>query len=156
MLIYLAAFLIGVIAGLRTMTAPLAISWAAHLGWINLENSWLTFFGYAYTPYIFTLLAIGELISDQLPGTPSRKTPMQFGARIVSGAVCGAALGASQGSLVIGLILGIFGAIAGTLGGYEARKRLVQAIDGKDLPIALLEDLVAVGGAFLIVSNLTR
>jgi uncharacterized membrane protein len=156
MLIYLAAFLIGVIAGLRAMSAPMAVSWAANLGWIHIENSWLAFLGYAYTPYIFTLPAIGELITDQLPGTPSRKTPMQFGARIVSGAVCGAALGASQGSLFIGLILGILGAIAGTLGGYEARKRLVQATGGKDLPIALLEDLVAVGGAFLIVTSLTR
>jgi len=29
---------------------------------------------------------------------------------------------------------------------------LVKAIGGKDLPIALLEDVIAIGGAFWIVS----
>ncbi|WP_425993766.1 hypothetical protein [Caulobacter sp. DWR1-3-2b1] len=33
---YLLALLIGVVAGLRAMTAPAAISWAAHLGWLPL------------------------------------------------------------------------------------------------------------------------
>ena len=154
MFVYLAAFLIGMIAGLRAMTAPMAVSWAARLGWINIENSWLAFLGYAYTPYILSVLAIGELITDQLPSTPSRKVPIQFGTRIVTGALSGAAIGASQGAFMIGLILGILGAIAGTLGGAEARARLVKSIGGKDLPIALLEDLIAVGGAFLIVSSL--
>jgi uncharacterized membrane protein len=151
MSIYILAFLIGVVAGLRAMTAPAAISWAARLGWLPLENTWLAFLGYSFTPYIFSILAIGELITDQLPKTPSRKVPVQFGTRIVIGAVCGAAIGASADALIGGLILGIFGAIAGTLGGFEARSRLVKAIGGNDLPIALLEDLVAIGGAFLIV-----
>ena len=43
----------------------------------------------------------------------------------------------------------------GTLGGYEARKRLVAATGGRDLPIALVEDAVAVLGALLIVSSLS-
>ena len=48
---------------------------------------------------------------------------------------------------------GALGGIAGTLGGYEFRARLVKAIGGNDLPIALLEDIIAVGGAILIVSR---
>jgi uncharacterized membrane protein len=43
----------------------------------------------------------------------------------------------------------------GTLGSYEARMRLVKAIGGKDLPIALLEDAVAICGGLLIVSRLS-
>ena len=82
----LLAFLIGMVSGLRAMTAPAAVSWAAHLGWLHLENTWLAFLGFAATPYVFSLLAIGELITDQLPGTPSRKVPMQFGTRIFVGA----------------------------------------------------------------------
>jgi uncharacterized membrane protein len=54
---------------------------------------------------------------------------------------------------MFGLVLGVIGAIAGTLGGYELRVRLVKATGGKDLPIALLEDAIAIGGAFLIVSR---
>ncbi|WP_353644859.1 DUF4126 domain-containing protein [Mesorhizobium sp. WSM2239] len=155
MTVLILALLIGVIAGLRSMTAPAAVSWAAYLGWLPLDNSWAAFLGYRFTPWIFTVLAVTELISDQLPGTPSRKVPLAFGTRIVSGAFCGAAIGTAGGALVGGLIAGAVGAVLGTLGGYEARKRLVAAIDGKDLPIALLEDAVAIVGAFLIVSAAT-
>ncbi|MEO7651660.1 MAG: DUF4126 family protein [Bryobacteraceae bacterium] len=145
------AFLIGVIAGLRAMTAPAAVSWAARLGWLHLEGTPLAFLGYAATPYIFTLLAIGELISDQLPSTPSRKAPPGFIVRILMGGLCGGAFGAAGQNLIGGLVAGVLGAVAGTLGGYEFRVRLVRATGGKDLPIALLEDAIAIGGAFLIV-----
>ena len=149
----LLAFLIGGVAGLRAMTAPAAVSWAAQLGWLDLKGSALAFFGFRFTPYIFTLLAILELVSDQLPKTPSRKAPMQFIARIVSGALCGAAIGAARGALIVGLIAGAAGAVAGTLGGYEFRSRLVRATGGRDLPIALVEDAIAIGGALWIVAS---
>ena len=155
MFTYVLAFLIGVIAGLRALTAPAAVSWAARLGWLHLENTWLAFLGYAATPYIFSVLAVGELINDKLPKAPSRKAPPGFIARIVTGALCGAALAAADGSLIAGLLAGVLGAIAGTLGGYEFRARLVRAIGGKDLPIALLEDALAIGGAALIVSRVS-
>jgi uncharacterized membrane protein len=151
--IYVLAFCIGMIAGLRAMTAPAAISWAAHLGWLHLDNTPLAFFGYSTATYVFSALAIVELITDQLPSTPSRKTPIQFGARIVSGALCGAALGAPSDALLAGALAGAIGAVAGTLGGAEVRSRLAKSF-GKDLPAALLEDAVALGGAFLIVSRL--
>ena len=149
--IYLLALLIGIVAGLRTMTAPAAVSWAAYLGWLPLQNTPLAFLGYVAVPYVFTLLAIGELIADQLPKTPSRKVPMQFGARIVSGALCGAAIGAAAGTLAGGLVAGVIGAVIGTLGGAEARARLARAF-GRDVPAALIEDAVAIVGAYLIVA----
>jgi uncharacterized membrane protein len=155
MFIYVLAFLIGVIAGLRSMTAPAAVSWAARMGWLHLENTGLAFLGYAATPYILSVLAVGELIIDKLPKTPSRKAPVPFIGRIVIGALCGAALGATSAGLIGGLLAGVLGAVAGTLGGYEFRARLVRAIGGKDLPIALLEDVIAVGGAALIVSRVS-
>jgi uncharacterized membrane protein len=150
MSVYLWAFLIGVVAGLRSLTPLAAVSWAARLGWLHLENTWLAWLGYAASPYIFTVLAIVELVTDQLPKTPSRKAPPAFGARIVTGALCGAALGASADVLAGGLVAGVLGAIAGTFGGYEFRARLARAA-GKDLPIALLEDAIAIGAAVLIV-----
>jgi uncharacterized membrane protein len=150
MTLYFLALCIGVIAGLRTMMAPAAISWAAALGFLPLAATPLAFLGYAYTPYIFTVLAIGELISDQLPRTPSRKVPVQFGGRLVSGALCGAALGFAGGSWIGGLVAGIIGAVIGTLGGAAARARLAQAF-GRDLPAALIEDAIALLGALLVV-----
>jgi len=155
MSITLLAFLIGVVAGLRALTAPAAVSWAARLGWVHLEGTPLAFLGFAVTPYIFTLLAIVELISDQLPKTPSRKTPPQFIARIMSGAFCGAAVGAHADLLIAGLAAGAVGAVAGTLGGYELRTRLVRADRGVDLPIALLEDAIAIGLAIWIVASVS-
>lgn len=150
---YLLAFVIGVVAGLRSMTPPAVVSWAARLGWLRLENTPLAFIGYAATPYILTLFAIAELVNDKLPQAPSRKTLAPFTARIVTGAFSGAALGAASGALLAGLLAGALGGVAGTLGGYEFRKRLVKATGGKDLPIALLEDAIAICAAFWIVSR---
>jgi uncharacterized membrane protein len=52
-----------------------------------------------------------------------------------------------------GLIAGILGAVIGTVGGYAFRARLASAF-GKDRPAALIEDAIAIGGAFLIVAAL--
>lgn len=149
MTVYLLALLIGVIAGLRAMTAPAMVSWAAHLGWLDLGGTWLAFLGNSWTRWILTLLALGELITDQLPSTPSRKVPAQFGARIVTGALSGAAIGAGSGALIGGLLAGVVGAVIGTLGGSAFRARLAKTF-GSDRPAALIEDAVAIGGALLI------
>jgi uncharacterized membrane protein len=146
------AFLIGVVAGLRAMMAPAAISWAARLGWIETGGTWLAFLGHAVTPWIFTALAAVELVTDQLPSTPSRTVPPQFGARLLSGALCGTAIGVSAGAAVAGLVAGVLGAVAGTLGGSAARGALARAF-GSDRPAALLEDAAAIGGALLIVMS---
>jgi len=148
---FVLAILIGVVAGLRAMMAPAAISWAAALGWLPVEGTALAFMGYKWTPYIFTALAAVELITDQLPSTPSRKVPMQFGTRILLGGLSGAAIG-TQENMVIGLICGIVGAIFGTLGGAAVRGKLA-AIFGKDLPAALIEDVIAILGAVLIARS---
>jgi len=147
------AFLIGLVAGLRAMTAPAAVSWAARLGWLNLHGAPLAFLGAAVTPWIFTVAALGELVNDKLPKTGSRKAPPQFIARIVMGALCGAAVTAAAQGIVPGLVAGALGAVAGTLGGSEFRSRLVGATGGKDLPIALLEDAIAIALAFWVVSR---
>jgi uncharacterized membrane protein len=164
MFAYFLSFLIGIIAGLRSMTAPAVVSWAARLGWLHLENTWLAFMGFAAAPYIWSVLAIGELIADKLPSTPSRKAPIGFSGRILTGALCGAAVtmgsraasdaqAGGGNSWIIGLAAGILGAIVGTLGGYEFRARLVKAVGGRDLPIALLEDAIAILGGLLIASR---
>jgi uncharacterized membrane protein len=150
MTFYILALLIGIVAGLRNMTAAAAVSWAAYLGWLPLQGTSLAFLGAPITPYIFTVLAIAELFADQWSKTPSRKAPPSFAIRLVVGAISGAAIGTAGGALVAGLVLGVIGAIIGTLGGYAARLRLANAL-GRDLPAALIEDVIAVVGAVLIV-----
>ncbi|MFT4251832.1 MAG: DUF4126 family protein [Caulobacter sp.] len=151
MTLYVLALLIGVIAGLRAMTAPAAVAWGAHLGWIPLAGTPLAWLGNNIAVWIFTGLAAIELVTDQLPFTPSRKVPPQFGARIVSGGFCGAAIGFAGGSWIVGAVLGVIGAVAGTLGGAAARGKLAAAFK-RDTPAALIEDVIALGGAYLIVS----
>jgi uncharacterized membrane protein len=153
MSLYLFALLIGVVAGLRAMTAPAAVAWGAHLGLVPLEGTPLAWVGGAIAPWVFTALAVLELVGDQLPQTPSRKVPVQFGTRLLSGAFCGAAVCIASDAWIAGAVLGTIGAIVGTLGGADFRGRLAKAF-GRDLPAGLLEDAVAVGGAALVVSAL--
>ncbi|MGF7175224.1 DUF4126 family protein [Azospirillum doebereinerae] len=149
-MVVLLALPIGIVAGLRAMTAPAAVGWAAHLGWLPLTENWLSWLGHVWTPWILTALALGELVTDQLPSTPSRTVPVQFGTRIAMGALCGAALGAAGGAMLPGVLAGAVGAVAGTLGGRAARARLAASL-GSDRPAALIEDAVAILGALLIV-----
>ncbi|HSB60277.1 MAG TPA: DUF4126 domain-containing protein [Vicinamibacteria bacterium] len=132
------------------MSAPAVVAWAARIGRLPLDGTWLAFLGYAWTPWILSLFAAGELVTDQLPSTPSRKVPVQFGTRILMGGVCGGAVAAAGGSMTAGALAGVAGAVAGTLGGAALRARLAAAF-GSDRPAALLEDAVAIGGAILIV-----
>ena len=81
----LLAFAIGIVAGLRSMTAPAVTAWAAHLGRLNLQNSALAFMGSMWAAGIFTLAALGELVADKLPMTPARTKPGPLAGRSVMG-----------------------------------------------------------------------
>lgn len=139
----LASFLIGLVAGLRTMTAPAAVAWAAWLGWIDIGTTWAGFMASPWAVGIFSIAALGEYVADQLPSTPSRTVPQQFGARLVSGAFTGAVLGAAAGGTALGLVAGLVGAVAGAYGGAWARGRLASSF-GRDRPAAFIEDGVAI------------
>ena len=148
MLIVLAV-LIGIIAGLRAFTAPAAVSLAVRYGHLGVAGTPLAFLGYRWTPWILLALALAELVGDQLPATPSRKVPLQFGTRVVMGALAGAAIAAS-GGLALGAVAGAIGAVIGTLGGAAARAKLAAAFRS-DRRAALIEDVIAIGGAWLLV-----
>ena len=150
---YLIALGIGFVAGLRAMTAPAAIAWAAYLGWLPLAGTIVAFLGSIWAVGILTLLALLELIGDQLPSTPSRKVPVQFATRLLMGALCGAAIGAVANVLLAGMACGAVGAVLGTYIGAAFRGALAKAF-GRDLPAALIEDVIAIGGAYLLLHGL--
>jgi uncharacterized membrane protein len=153
MVILLYAFLLGCVCGLRSMTAPAVVAWGAHLGWLHLEGSLLAFLANKISLFIFSLFALGELIADKLPFIPPRIQAGPLGVRILFGAMCGAALCFSAAaSPVLGAILGGLGGIAGAFAGYAYRRRFSLTVP--DLLLALVEDLVAVGGGLLLVSHL--
>ena len=146
---------IGAVAGLRTLAAPAVLAWAAKRRWIRLGNSPFATIISAQASTRLTDLAVSELIADKLPFTPSRLKAGPLASRVVSGAVCGATIyGVVERPLVEGAVLGGVGAIAGALAGYHVRKRLRH--DMPDLGVAVLEDVLAIGGAVLITALAAR
>jgi uncharacterized membrane protein len=150
--VFVLALGIGIVAGLRSLTAPAVVAWGAHLGWLNLHGSPLAFIGSTTAVAILSVLAIGELIADKLPMIPKRTAPAPLMARVVTGGLCGACLCAAVGkSLLVGTLLGGIGGIVGAFLGYGIRRRLDLRI--RDLVVAVCEDLVAVGLALFLVSR---
>jgi uncharacterized membrane protein len=149
-MLLLCAFLVGLVAGLRCMMAPAIVSWSARLGVLNVGQTIMALMNYRITAVIFTVLALAELINDKLPRAGSRKRPLPFIMRILSGSLVGATVGASGGQLTAGFICGAVGAVAGTLGGAWTRAKLASAF-GRDFPAAILEDITAIAIAIFAV-----
>ncbi len=151
-MVLLFALGIGIVAGLRTMTAPAVVAWATHLAWLDLWGSYFAFMGSKWAVILFTIAALGEFVVDQLPKTPPRTTAGPLAARIVMGALTGACLAVSgRAPLMVGAVLGAVGAVIGALAGYKARVGLVRRLNVPDFAIAIPEDLVAIGMALLMV-----
>jgi uncharacterized membrane protein len=152
--VLLLAFAIGFIAGLRSLTAPAVVAWAAHRGWLNLQGTPLSFMGSIAAVATFTILAVVELVTDQLPSTPARTKPPGLIARILLGGLSGAAVAlAGRQSAAVGCALGALGGVVGAFVGYQVRTGLVRALKVPDFVIAVLEDLAAVAGALFIVTR---
>ncbi len=150
----LLAFAIGVVAGLRSMTAPAVVAWAAHCGWLNLAGSPLSFVGSTPAVAILTLAALGEFVADKLPRTPARTSAFPLIFRVVVGGFTGACVAVAGGaSMTTGIVLGAAGAIVGSFGGFYARTGLVKALRVRDLVIAIPEDLIAISLGLFVVSR---
>ena len=149
----LLAFLIGFLTGLRSFTPAAATAWAGYLGWLTLQG-WLEDVGTMLGVAIFTGLALAELAADKSPRMPNRTSSRGLSARIFMGGLTGACIASAGGeSLVLGAILGSFGGIAGCFAGYEGRRRLVRAWGKPDYYVAVVEDLLSVGGSIWVVTR---
>ena len=149
----LVALGLGFVTGIRCFTAPAAVSWAAHLGWLNLQGTPFAFMSSTAVVVIASVLAVGEFFGDQYPKTPSRVSPGPLICRIGCGGVAGACVSASAGQpLLIGGLVGGAGGVLGAVTAYQVRGRLVQDLKVKDLFVGLSEDVLAIGLAYLLVS----
>lgn len=136
---FISALLLGVTAGLRTMTAPASLALAQQ----EPGARKIRLLGDPRTSRVLTYLALGELIFDKLPFAPSRIAPAGLSGRMLSGAMCGAAV--AQEDQAAGALLGMAGALASSFAGYSLRKRAGKASGLPDPLIALAEDGLAVG-----------
>jgi uncharacterized membrane protein len=147
-----AIFAIGALSGLRALSPIAVVCWLGLLHRLPLTG-WDSFAGSKVAAGLFSLGAVGELISDKLPKTPSRLKQPGFSIRIVTGGLCGAILAtAGSFSLIGGVLLGAIGAVAGSYLGYFARSRITGNFGLPDLPVALVEDIICIAGSFFVVS----
>ena len=147
-------FVLGFVNGLRTLTPVAVVCWGARLHWYSLAHTSFSFLAHPVSLIVFSILAVGELIGDKLPKTPSRITTLPLIGRIVFGAGCAAALAAVAGAaLFTGILMGAAGAVVGAYSGFLLRRALTTRGRLPDLPVALVEDIVAIGGAFFVVSR---
>ena len=148
--------LLGLVTGLRTMTAMAVLCWFAYAGQLSVGDSWAAWSGKLITAIIFTVLALGEYIGDKLPKTPNRTSPFPLIARLVFAGLVGAIVADGlNGSGVEGVILCVLGAVIGAFAGILIRREIVQRLGSKDWPVALAEDLSAVLGAILAMGVIT-
>ena len=133
----IAAFLIGLVVGMRTLTAPAVLLWVRDRGGI-----WAI---------VVSIGAIVEYALDIHPKAGARTGPPGLIPRILSGAFCGWQLTAMHGGSAIGgALLGAVGAVAGTFGSLPLRMAAIKAIGL--VPSGLTEDVLAIVLAFLVIA----
>jgi uncharacterized membrane protein len=154
---FLLAFLLGCVDGLRSLTAPALVCWAAHFGWLHLAGTKLTFINHQSTLIVFTFLAVLELIADKLPRTPARTAPLGLIARISLGGACGLALAMSAGtSLTASVLLASIGGLVGAFVGYHSRRLIVTKAHVPDFAVAVVEDVIAIAGGLLVLRHFAQ
>ncbi len=147
--------LLGVVTGMRSMTAIAVLCWFAHEGYFPLDDTWAAWAGKLSTTLIFTALALAEFVADKLPKTPNRTAPGLLLVRVVIGGLVGAIVAVGlEGSDIEGIILGVGGALIGAFAGFLIRRELANRF-GKDWPVALIEDASAIMGAIFAMGVIT-
>jgi uncharacterized membrane protein len=100
----------------------------------------------------FGLAAVGELVGDKLPFTPSRLDPLPLAGRLGFGGAAGAVVArAAGGPAILGLAAGAAGGLLGAFGGYRARVAAGRATGVPDPVWGAVEDAVAVSIGLLAV-----
>jgi uncharacterized membrane protein len=148
--------LLGLVTGMRSMTAMAVLCWFAYRGDLSLDGTWASWAGKLVTAIIFTVLALGEFVADKLPKASNRTALGPLLVRVVLGGLIGAIVAAGlNGSEFEGIILGVGGALIGTFGGFLVRREIVLRLGRKDWPVALVEDASAILFAVLAMGIVT-
>lgn len=153
--IVLAALQLGAFTGLHSFTPLAVVCWATKLKWLSLAATPFAFFGSNVVIAVATFLAVGELIGDKLPWIPNRTTLLPLAGRMTMATLCALALCFASGTAPAWPIgAAILGAVAAALAGFYLRRALTSRAQLPDLLVAAVEDLIAVGGSFLVLAHL--
>ncbi|GAC1355502.1 MAG: hypothetical protein NVS4B11_38720 [Ktedonobacteraceae bacterium] len=147
--VYFRAGLLGFVTGLRSMTPLALLNWTRRIG-VDADSAVEQFLDAPASRIVSSLLAVGELVGDKLPFTPSRLDAGPFIGRIVIGALAGATIcQRSRVSPIVGAAIGATTASAGTAAGYYGRKALSKIKFIPSFVWASAEDTLALGLGYL-------
>lgn len=144
--------LLGVCTGLRTLTPIAVLSWFAYLHALHLVG-WHAFAASLVSVILFTAMALGEYIGDKLPTTPSRTSAVGLIGRSCFGALAGLLLAQPLAlNTTTSLLIGVLGALIGAYAGWFVRTRSVVALRSADWPVAVIEDVIAIGASITLLN----
>jgi uncharacterized membrane protein len=149
------AAMLGVLAGMRSMTAPMIVS---HLLSELPEPPNLPFplslLSEEWVAAGLKLAAVGEISADKAPFMPSRLAALPLSGRVGMGAVSAAAWAWSQekSPVVAGVIGGVMSLLASLLF-YSVRRGAGEKTNLPDAIFALTEDALVAGGAWWFTKN---
>jgi uncharacterized membrane protein len=154
-MVYTAASAIGILAGIRSMTAPAVLTRVANdCG--AAPASAFGFFGSPHAKTALQVMAVGEMVADKLPFIPNRTALPSLTVRILTGAVCGATICSAFGrAKSVGAIAGALGAVGGTFGAFHLRRALTKNVGIPDTAVALVEDTAAVWAGKMLCERLS-
>ena len=144
---YGASLGIGFVAGMRSMSACAALTWAASQD--RTRGDLIPSRPGARA--LATTATAAEMADDKKPFAPDRRIPPSFALRLAIGAVGGWALSGRCASPEYGALAGVAGAVVGTLLGHGARGGDSRTSAGRARGLA--EDVAAVGLAALVVAS---
>ena len=147
--------LMGVVTGMRSMTALAVLCWFA---WLRLlpETGWAAWSATLAAAIVLGLCALGEYAGDLSSRAPSRTTALPMSVRVLFGGVAGALCAhALSDPAAGGVVFGVVGVPIGAYGGVRLRVWLAKKV-GRDWPVGVGESAVALGLAVLAAAMLHR
>lgn len=147
--------LLGVVTGMRSMTALAVLCWFA---WLSLlpETGWAHWSATLVAAILFGLCALGEYAGDLSPRTPNRTSLFPMTVRVLFGGMAGALCAhALTQPLVGGVLFGVSGVMVGAYGGEWLRTWTAKKV-GRDWPVGVTESAVALGLALLAATMMHR
>lgn len=143
----LASFLMGAVAGARSMTPLAAVSLAQLASKVAPDAGAQRWLGHPIVATGATVLAGLELAGDKMHSAPDRTVPVGMAARLVTGAIAGAAV-APKNERALAAAVGAGAAVLAAYVTFEARMRALRKYG--QMRSGLVEDAIVLTSAALI------